>query len=166
MTLNVWIAALARRDPYAREVARGAAQGRFTWLLSDPCLKELAHEYFETTLEAAGRVASSPAELRQLLNAVVGASITLFRAIQHSTPVEVTAKGRGPFIVNDPSDDKFILCAIDGNADFIVTMDGGHVMAFFKSLTQPLLNSIGEPITALSPYQFMTQPLAGKSFQA
>ncbi|MBE3576926.1 MAG: putative toxin-antitoxin system toxin component, PIN family [Limnochordales bacterium] len=50
----------------------------------------------------------------------------------------------------DPGDNKFVDCAIDGDADFIVT--GDHHLT---SIPGPILNSSGKTVQAVSAWQFL-----------
>ena len=55
-----------------------------------------------------------------------------------------------PVQPSDPDDEIFLLCAIDGNADYLVSEDG-HLMAIKASYTKPVIgNSVElEPILCL-----------------
>lgn len=75
--------------------------------------------------------------------------------------------GLGPYIIRaekislgviadyslDPGDNKYIQCAIDGNADYILSQDGDHLLALNNSIP----NSKGEKIQIVSPWQFLLQ---------
>jgi putative PIN family toxin of toxin-antitoxin system len=56
----------------------------------------------------------------------------------------VTVKKQTPFVADDPDDDKFIWCAITGNADCIISGD------------EHLLNLNPSPVPILSPSQFLS----------
>ena len=144
-------------------VVSAAASGRFRWLLSDPCLNELLQVFLDHVRLFRSRLPNDPARSARFLFAFMDALEILLEALSKRTPVEITVKGRGPYIIDDPSDDKFIICAIDGDADFIVTMDGTHIMNYFYSRSEPVRNSAGGEIRALSPFQFVNFPLRGKA---
>lgn len=160
---SVWIAALIEDDPLAVGVVSAAASGRFCWLASDACLKELVLVYWRHLCEFLGRLPPDLDKRLRFLSNCVEAFTIFLEALAKRTPVEVMVSGRGPYVIADPSDDKFIICAIDGNADYIVTMDGTHLLDYFRGLKEPLRNSAGTEIRALSPFQFVNYPLRGKS---
>lgn len=53
----------------------------------------------------------------------------------------------------DPGDNKYIQCAIDGNADYIISQDGEHLIA----LTNTIPNAMGNLIQVVSPFQFVAE---------
>lgn len=53
------------------------------------------------------------------------------------SPVKITTKA-APVPPADPDDEVFLLCAIDGNADFLVSEDG-HLMDLKPSYTKPVI---------------------------
>jgi putative PIN family toxin of toxin-antitoxin system len=57
----------------------------------------------------------------------------------------VTVPPGKPFVISDPSDDKFIWCALEGRADAIISGD------------EHLLNLAASPIPILTPSGFLTE---------
>ena len=57
----------------------------------------------------------------------------------------VTVPPGKPFVIADPSDDKFIWCALEGRADAIISGD------------EHLLNLAASPIPILTPSGFLTE---------
>lgn len=55
----------------------------------------------------------------------------------------VTVKKQKPFVAADPEDDKFVWCALAGDADCIISGD------------EHLLNLSSSPVPVLSPSQFL-----------
>lgn len=80
-------------------------QGRFTWLLSEAVLEEYAR------VAARPLYGLSPTELHTLL----------FQVKERAEWVHVTSQL--VVVTADPADDKFLACAVDGHADWLVTGD-------------------------------------------
>jgi putative PIN family toxin of toxin-antitoxin system len=55
----------------------------------------------------------------------------------------VSVKKRKRFVIGDPDDDKFVWCALAGNADYIISGD------------EHLLNLDPSPVPVLSPVRFL-----------
>ena len=55
----------------------------------------------------------------------------------------ITVKSAQPFVLEDPSDDKFIWCALEGNAEAIISSD------------QHLLSLSSCPVPIFSPSEFL-----------
>ena len=53
----------------------------------------------------------------------------------------------------DPGDNKYVQCAVDGNAKYIITYDGDHLIA----LSDKIQNAKNEIIRIMSPYQFINE---------
>lgn len=65
----------------------------------------------------------------------------------NATKVNVITKGK--YLTSDPSDDKLINLAIDGNADYIISINTD----VFEKIN--VKNKKGKEIVAISPYQFI-----------
>lgn len=101
---NVFVSAFLLSGRLNR-VAELSIQGSFTWLLSEPILEEYA------------AVASRP--LYHLTHEELG--LLLYQVKERADWVHVTSSLE--VVKADPADDKFLACALDGRADWVVSGD-------------------------------------------
>jgi putative PIN family toxin of toxin-antitoxin system len=105
---NVWISAMLWGGLPA-EIMKAAEGGRVTLLLSEGAVEEmsrvLSHDRLRKVYEGAG---VSREEL-------VERALSLSRVVKVKTKLGV--------VLRDPSDDKFLECAVDGGADYLVSGD-------------------------------------------
>ena len=95
--------------------------GRFTLLLSN----EILEEYYE--------------KITERYNMVIADMLT-FALPNLKNTVQVLPTYRFLLIKADPDDDKFVDCAVAGNADFIVTHDGHFNV--LKSIAFPVVEIV------------------------
>ena len=101
---NVVVSAV-RRGSVTRRVAEAWHQGRFRWLVS----KEILDEYIRVF--AYPKFQLDHDEITALLNHAILPYVDVIHV--HSVIHHVA----------DPDDDKFLACAVDGHADYIVSGD-------------------------------------------
>lgn len=114
---NVFVSAFLLRGRF-NALVELIMRGRFLWLLSEAVLEEYAR------VAARPLYGLSPAELHTLL----------FQIKERADWVRVTS--RLVVVIADPADDKFLACAVDGRADWLVTGDR-HLLALktFRGVT-------------------------------
>jgi putative PIN family toxin of toxin-antitoxin system len=96
------------------------------------CSKEIIDEYVRVLAYPKFRLVESEIEF------LVSQEIVRWFEIVTVPPGE-------PFVISDPSDDKFIWCALEGRADAIISGD------------EHLLNLAASPIPILTPSGFLTE---------
>lgn len=131
----------------------------FTYLMSEACLEELVGVFVEHLLESLDRLPTDALQRERLKEAIAAVLSVLLEALYRSVPVGVVTRSGEPYILEHRSDDKFIYCAIDGEADCIISNDRGHVLAFFARLTQPIRNRCGIEIQAYHAREFVNKRL-------
>lgn len=106
---NVLLRIALAKTPLARALCVAWEQGDFLLLISDAILEEL------------GRVLRYPRIAKR--HALTDPIIREFEASVRGTAVCVPGLYAVRKIEADPSDDKFLACALEGDADFIVSED-------------------------------------------
>jgi predicted nucleic acid-binding protein len=93
---------LSRRNPSARFIRNWIEEGKFTWLITE----EILLEYKEILARLGVR--------RSLIGVIINLLREEAEMIHPSTSIAISP---------DPNDDPFCLCAEEGNADFLVTLN-------------------------------------------
>ena len=96
------------------------------------CSKEIIDEYVRVLAYPKFKLAESEIEF------LISQEIVRWFEIVKTPP-------GNPFVIADPSDDKFIWCALEGNADVIISGD------------EHLLNLASSPIPILTPSRFLRE---------
>jgi len=96
------------------------------------CSKEILDEYIRVLAYPKFKLVESEIEF------------LISQEIVHWFEIVTVSPGK-PFVIGDPSDDKFIWCALEGRADAIISGD------------EHLLNLVASPIPVLTPSLFLRE---------
>ncbi|MFC1617120.1 putative toxin-antitoxin system toxin component, PIN family [Candidatus Margulisiibacteriota bacterium] len=80
-------------------------------------------------------------EIERVLLRVIRKDVNIpeFMEYLKSKAIWIKAKTKISVIKNDPSDNKFLECAVDGKADYIVSGDKKHILPLRKIKNIPIL---------------------------
>lgn len=111
-------------------------KGKFILVTSIPIIEEISEVLRRPEIKKFIRL--TPTEIRKIIKAL--------KTRAYITPAEIKVN----VIETDPTDNKFLACALEGLADYIVTGDKKHIL--------PLKNYYG--IKIITPKQFITKVLS------
>lgn len=134
---NVFIHAIFQGRTAAREVLRLEHKGLCQIVVSIPIVDEWMYTITEHGIEA-GKT------LQDMKKPYVEIARCLSRC-ERVTPQQKVELSK------DPEDNKFIECAIEGNASYIITSDYSDL----HSIKDPIINKNKEVVRVVSPGQFM-----------
>lgn len=102
-----------------------------------------------------GNILYELAEKRGVDAAAKRELITTFsRAMARAENVNVRKKTKKNYC-SDAEDDKFIWCAIDGNADYIISGDN-DLLKMPDNIKAKVVNRNGRPVSIITPEEFKT----------
>ena len=110
--INVLVSALLNQHGYPGRIQAAWERGELLFVMSEPILKktdEVLHRAFITSAFSSPEIAED--RIRRML--------ALLRKRSRKTPHALDLK----VVEKDPEDDKFIIAAIEGNADCIISGD-------------------------------------------
>jgi predicted nucleic acid-binding protein len=140
-------------DNYAREAISIVEKGAATLVMCPEIHEDWMAGFckvYAKTIEKGHRL-----QIRKLIQCVLGLGSLIERG-------QTVALGVMADYSPDPGDNKYIQCAIDGNADYIISQDGEHLIA----LTNTIPNAEGKLIQVVSPFQFMAEyKLQGRGYR-
>lgn len=138
---NVFIDAFFHEHKYAQEVLRLEHRNYFGLLFTIPTLDELTNVFVLHALNAELDFVELIEPFNKLHRALARARIVPYK--KHKTVCE------------DPEDDKFINCAIEGCARYIITSDH-HLI----QVREPIYDLMKNQIFIKRPYEFVTEFMA------
>lgn len=153
---NVFIDAFFHEDEYAQEVLRLEHKGYFGLLFTIPTLDELTYVFWLHALKGVDisnlDVSNAETELKKFLEEFIDPFLKLNRALVRA---RVVPSKRHKEVCIDPEDDKFINCAIEGCARYIITSDN-HLI----QIKEPIYDLNKKQIFIKRPYEFVTELMA------
>ncbi|MHB8625523.1 MAG: putative toxin-antitoxin system toxin component, PIN family [Aggregatilineales bacterium] len=111
---NVLISAVIRRNPTIRAVLDACRTGEVVLVLSKPLLRELGRVLHKPNLQKLHRM--TDAEISEYITALS----TFAEIVPGTTKLEVS---------KDPLDNIFFACAVEAQADYIVSGDVHHILS-------------------------------------
>ncbi|MCX8129785.1 MAG: putative toxin-antitoxin system toxin component, PIN family [Clostridia bacterium] len=142
---NVFVKAIFHNDKWCQKVLENVQNGLVTYYLNDAIDTEINFIFMFHAIE-----------IGKTLREIIGPHNRLHRLLWKAEKVFHVTKSS--LCVDDEDDNKFIDCAVDSKANYIITQDGSHLFGLEESIKK----EYGIALKILSPYQFMIEFNANK----
>ncbi|SDF21429.1 PIN domain-containing protein [Sporomusa acidovorans] len=139
---NIIVEWLFFQDRYAGDIINLNKRAQLRILMSDQIRKDWSAGFCHGYKEIFDP--NDPNSNNLLYRSVDGFT----RILSYTYKVDITDNGKYSI---DPGDDKYVQCAIEHGAEYIISCDGDHLNA----LHEKYKNCNGIKIKILSPYQFL-----------
>lgn len=137
---NVFINGIFKNDEYCKAIFKLKAMNKVTFVMNKKMQEELLVTFANILLEAFRKKEAKGAEIKVIpLMASLSKCLWQVREIDHIINTN--------YCEEDPSDNKFIDCCIDGNIKYLITQDK-HINSNSEILQRE------KDIEVLSPMQF------------
>lgn len=137
---NVFINALFFKDPWCLKVLENEAKELIVFSMNQATYTELQVVFALHVAESIDR-ANSYRLYSKLTN-------IMWRVMK--TPHTIKTK----YCVDDPNDNKFIDCAIESKAQYLITENTQHISSEFEPLIK---KQYGQDLKIMGPYQFINE---------
>lgn len=132
---NVFVSGIIGSS-YPTQITQAWRKGKFILVISIPIIEEISEVLRRPEIKKFIRL--TPGKIKAIIKAL--------KTRAYIAPTEIKVD----VIEADPADNKFLACALEGFADYIITGDKKHLL--------PLKNFYG--IKIISPKEFVTKVLS------